>query len=104
VFRSKIESAYWPAVSSWRQAARLYSLISPFRMDFRGAAGQGNRVDGQLPPRRPWPRVLLSVARASLRGPLGARTHDGRRRPRIPPRGVYVLVSGVWLGWEESGL
>ena len=33
--RSKIESSCWPAVSSWRQAARLYSLISPFSMDFR---------------------------------------------------------------------
>jgi transposase len=33
--RSKIGSGSWPAVSSWRQAARLYSLISPFSMDFR---------------------------------------------------------------------
>ena len=33
--RSKIGSACWPAVSSWPQAARLYSLISPFSMDFR---------------------------------------------------------------------
>ncbi len=33
--RSKVGSSCWPAVSSWRQAARLYSLISPFRMDFR---------------------------------------------------------------------
>lgn len=33
--RSKIGSACWRAVSSWRQAARLYSLISPFSMDFR---------------------------------------------------------------------
>ena len=35
VSRSKIGSGSWPAVSSWRQAARLYSLISPFSMDFR---------------------------------------------------------------------
>jgi hypothetical protein len=33
--RSKIGSGCWPAVSSWHQAARLYSLISPFSMDFR---------------------------------------------------------------------
>jgi hypothetical protein len=33
--RSKTGSGCWPAVSSWRQAARLYSLISPFSMDFR---------------------------------------------------------------------
>jgi hypothetical protein len=33
--RPKIGSGSWPAVSSWRQAARLYSLISPFSMDFR---------------------------------------------------------------------
>jgi hypothetical protein len=34
LYRSKIESGAWPAVSSC-QAARLYSLISPFSMDFR---------------------------------------------------------------------
>ena len=33
--RSKIGSGCWPAVSSWRQAARLYSLISPFSTGFR---------------------------------------------------------------------
>jgi hypothetical protein len=33
--RSKIRFACWPAVLSWRQAARLYSLIRPFSTDFR---------------------------------------------------------------------
>jgi hypothetical protein len=33
--RSKMGSGSWPAVSWWRQAARLYSLISSFSTGFR---------------------------------------------------------------------
>jgi hypothetical protein len=33
--RPKIGPGCWPAVSSWHQAARLYSFISPFSMDLR---------------------------------------------------------------------
>jgi hypothetical protein len=68
---------------------------------------RGPGVDGQRDrscPCRPWRRVVLSVASVGLPGSLDARTHGGRRRPRIAPRGVYVLVSGVLLGQKERCL
>ena len=56
--RSKMGCGCWPAVSSWRQAARLYSLISPFRMDFR---------------RIRWPSRLTAVTPGASRSPPGIR-------------------------------
>ena len=39
-----------------------------------------------------------------LRGTRGTRTRSGRRWPGTVPCSAYPLVSGVLLGWEESGL
>ena len=87
-----------PVRSRWQGGAELAAA--------EGAAK--DRVDGQRDrscPCRPWRRVVLSVADAGFPGiPRGARTHGGRRRSRIAPGGLYVLVSGVFtrMGGERS--
>ena len=88
---------------TWRRRSRPCHAIGPAAAEV--AAEQGNRLDGQRNrsrPCRPWPRVLLSAARASLPGSLGARTGGGQQRPRIRPRGVYVLVRGLLLGQRRE--
>jgi hypothetical protein len=68
--RARVDGGHLDNGRTWRCRSRPCRAIGPAAAG--GAAGQGNRVDGQgnrSRPRRPWPRVLLSMARASLRIP-----------------------------------
>ena len=75
----------------------------------RGRRGRGRGTGWTVSVTAPAPAVRGRMFSCpwSVRVSRDPRLHGrngGRRRPGIPPRGVYVLVSGVLLGQEESGL